>query len=408
MALNRLSERAVKAAEKRGRYADGGGLFLQVSKWGTKSWVFRFMRDGRERHMGLGSAITLKLADARERAQECRRVLLDDGDPIEARNARREERRLERARAKTFKMCADEYLAAHRAGWRNAKHRAQWASTLATYAYPTIGDLQVASIDVALVMKCLEPIWRVKPETAKRLRGRIESVLDHATVRGFRRGDNPARWRGHLDKLLPAPGKVRKVKHHAALPFAAAPEFMRTLRGHDEAAARALELTILTVVRTSEAIGATWPEFDFSTKEWRIPGERMKAGVEHRVPLSARAIEILGQLPRNGPYVFPGDRVGRPLSNMAMLALLRRMGRGDITVHGFRSTFRDWAAERTAFPNHVVEMALAHAIGDEVEAAYRRGDLFEKRRRLMNEWARYCATSPAAQADNVANFGGRR
>jgi integrase len=400
MAHNLLTARSVEAKKARGRYSDGGGLVLQVSKWGTKSWAFRYQRGDRDRHMGLGPLHTLSLADARERARECRQLLLAGRDPIEERKARRQSQRLETARSMTFRDCAEAYVTAHAAGWRNEKHRAQWSSTLARYAYPAIGELPVSAIDTSLVLKCLEPIWQLRPETAKRVRGRIESILGWAAVRDFRRGDNPARWRGHLDQLLPAPGKVRAVRHHPALPYAELPQFMAELRQRDDVAARALELTILTALRTGELIGGHRDEIDLATKLWTIPAVRMKGRREHRVPLSKRALEILSVLP-NGRLVFPGGRKNRPLSNMAMLKLLERMGRDDVTVHGFRSTFRDWAAETTGYPNHVVEMALAHIIGDEVEAAYRRGDLLEKRRRLMEDWARYCMR-PAAGGDVVA------
>ena len=263
--------------------------------------------------------------------------------------------RFEAARGLTFKSCAEQYIAAQSAGWRNAKHRDQWSSTLAAYAYPELGEIDVAAIDMALLLKCLEPIWKQKPETAKRVRGRIESVLDWAAVRGFRAGDNPARWRGHLEKLLPAPGKVRAVKHHAAMPYADLAQFMGKLRdrGPRRASSRAHRTPAL---RTGEVIGARSSEIDLAAKVWTVPGERMKGGREHRVPLSKRALEILGALPE-GEFLFPG-RGDRPLSNMAMLKTLERMGRRDVTVHGFRSTFRDWAAETTGYPNHVVEMAL--------------------------------------------------
>ena len=395
MAHNVLTTKSVEAKNARGRYSDGGGLVLQISKWGTKSWAFRYRREVggrvRDRHMGLGPVHALSLADARERARECRGLLLRGRDPIEERKAQRQAQLLEAARALTFKACAEQYVAAHEAAWRNAKHRAQWSSTLAAYAYPVIGELAVPSIDTALVLKCLEPIWKKKPETAKRLRGRIESILSWAAARGSRAGDNPARWKGHLDKLLAAPGKMRAVKHHPAMPYAELPQFMSKLRASDDATARALELTILTALRTSEVIGAAPAEVDLAAKVWTVPAVRMKQRREHRVPLSKRALEILGALPREGEFVFLGRREGKPLSNMAMLKLLERMKRDEATVHGFRSTFRDWAAETTGYPNHVVEMALAHAVGDKVEAAYRRGDLFEKRRRLMDEWGRYCS-----------------
>lgn len=350
--------------------------------------------------MGLGSADVLSLADAREQARRCRQLLLEGRDPIEERRVERQRKFFEAASAVTFKACAESYIAAHSPGWRNAKHREQWRSTLETYAFPVIGEASVSAIDQALVLKVLEPIWKRRPETAKRLRGRIENILAWATVRGSRAGDNPARWRGHLDKLLPAPNKVRAVKHHAAMPYGELSAFMGELRERGGASARALELTVLTALRTSEVIGARWSEIDLVTKVWTVPAQRMKMRRDHRVPLSKRALEILGSIERgvgaDGELVFPGARKGQPLSNMAMLNTLERMGHGDLTVHGFRSTFRDWAAETTGYPNHVVEMALAHAVGDKVEAAYRRGDLFEKRRRLMDEWARYCARPASA------------
>jgi integrase len=400
MSYNRLSARAVDAKKRRGRYSDGDGLVLQISKWGTKSWIFRYERNGRERHMGLGSLNTVPLATAREVARKYRQLLLDGNDPIELRNTELQQRRLEAARQISFKECAEAYIAAHQTGWRNEKHRAQWSSTLDRYAYPVIGEVPVSAIDTALVLKCLEPIWKEKSETANRLRGRIENVLDSAAARGLRPLDNPARWRGHLDKLLPPPSKVRAVKHHAAMPYPDLPQFLSDLRKRQDVAARALELTVLTALRTSEVIGARLAEFDLGAKVWTVPATRMKAGRGHRVPLSKRAIEIVGGL-SNCDYLFAG-RDGGPLSNMAMLKMLERMGRDDVTVHGFRSTFRDWAAETTAYPNHVVEMALAHSVSDKVEAAYRRGDLFLKRRRLMEDWARYCGRAVMRSANVVA------
>lgn len=415
MPLNLLTDREVKAKRARGRYADGGGLVLQISKWGTKSWAFRYRwvdKDkARDRHMGLGSVHTLSLAEARDRAQACRKLLLEGLDPIVERRNQRNAKRVADARTLTFKECAEKYIEAHAAAWRNEKHRAQWAATLNAYAFPVIGALPVSSIDQGLVIRILEPIWKEKPETAKRLRGRIENILSWAAVRGLRSGDNPARWRGHLDKMLPAPGRVRAVKHHAALPYAQLPQFIGALRERADGAARALELTILTALRTSEVIGATWGEIDLGAKVWTVPASRMKMRRDHRAPLSARALELLASIRRESDrpdeLVFPGASKRRPLSNMAMLKTLERMRHGDVTVHGFRSTFRDWAAETTAFPNHVVEMALAHAVGDKVEAAYRRGDLFEKRRRLMDAWASYC-NRPASAGDVVAMRGRRQ
>jgi integrase len=289
--------------------------------------------------------------------------------------------KLEAARAMTFRQCAEAYIEAHKAGWQNAKHAAQWSSTLKTYAYPVFGALPVQAVDVALVAKVLEPIWKAKTETASRLRGRIERVLDWATVRGYRQGDNPARWRGHLDQLLPARSRVQKVQHHPA-----------DLGKQESTSALALEFLILTATRTAEVIGATWSEVDLDVAVWTIPAGRMKAKKEHRVPLSKPTLAILRRLHKHraGEFVFMGAKPGRPISNMALFILLKRMGRSDLTVHGFRSTFRDWCAERTNFPREVAEHALAHSLPDKVEAAYQRGDLFEKRRRLMAEWGRFC------------------
>jgi integrase len=301
----------------------------------------------------------------------------------------------------TFKDCAERYIAAHRAGWQNDKHAGQWEATLATYCYPVFGQLPVAAVDTALVMKALEPIWTEKTETGNRVRGRIEAVLGWATVRQFRTGDNPARWRGHLQKLLPAPAKVRAVKHHAALPYVELPAFMIELRKHTGTSARCLEFTIKTAARTGESIRAEWIEFDFKAKTWTVPGSRMKARTPHIVPLSDHVIDLLNRLPRTGKFVFEGARAGRPISNTAMLMLLRRMGRGDLTVHGFRSTFKDWASEMTSHPDIVSEMALAHTIPEKVQKAYRRGDLLAKRTRLMRDWDRYCTSLPRAKGDVV-------
>lgn len=403
--IGRMTAMEVAKRKAKGRFADGGGLYLQVSASGAKSWLFRFMLNGRARQMGLGPVHIVSLSDARVRAAEYRRLCLDGIDPIEARRQRRQQARLEAAKAITFKDAADAYVKAHQAAWRNAKHIAQWRSTLATYAEPVIGGLSVQAVDTALVLKVLEPIWVKKPETASRMRGRLEAVLDWARARGYRDGDNPARWHGHLDKLLPKRSKVRSVEHHAALAYDELPAFMMMLRDQEGVAARALEFTILTAARTGETIGATWREINEATKVWTIPAERMKPGKEHRVPLSDRALAILAEIKPKGnagsEYLFPGAKHGKPLSNMAMTMALRRAGHGDLTVHGFRSTFRDWAAERTNFPREVVEMALAHAIESKVEAAYRRGDLFDKRRRLMDEWAKFCQTTPRAARNSV-------
>jgi integrase len=395
--INRLSPRTVAAISKVGMHSDGGGLYLQVSRYNTKSWIFRFTLNGRERQMGLGSLHTISLAEARQEAGECRKMIRERIDPIEARNSRRNRLSIESAKAMTFSECAESYIEAHRSGWRNAKHESQWRNTLATYAYPKFGNLPVSAVDVGLVMKALQPIWSTKTETASRVRGRIESILDWATVQNYREGENPARWRGHLDKLLPKPSKVQKVKHHAALSYDGIGTFMVELRNREAVAARGLEFLILTATRTSETLEAQWIEFDLNEKVWTIPADRMKGDKEHRVPLSpavATVIQAMKEVSQSD-YVFPGNRARRPLSNMAFLQLLKRMGHGDLTAHGFRSTFKDWAAERTNYPNEVSEMALAHTISDKAERAYRRGELLEKRRRLMDDWAEFCSMVPA-------------
>lgn len=401
--MAKLSARQVAAIKDPGRYGDGDGLWLHVSKSGRKSWVLRYKRNGRAREMGLGPASLVSLAEARQKATEARRCLLEGLDPLQQREAAKAAARLEEAKAVTFKDAAERYIAAHEAAWRNPKHRQQWRNTLEQYAHPVLGQLPVGSVDTDLVMQVLEPVWATKPETAARVRGRIEAILDWARARGLREGENPARWRGHLQNLLPARRKVQRVKHHAALPYPEVPAFMARLREQPGISARALEFAILTAARTSEVLGATWDEIDLSAEVWALPAGRMKSGEAHRVPLSPRAVEILERMSQHGceGYVFEGQRKGKPLSNMAFLMALRRMERGDLTAHGFRSSFRDWAAERTGYPREVAEKALAHAIPDAVEAAYRRGDLFEKRRRLMADWAEFCAQVPAQ--DQVAD-----
>jgi len=388
----RLSQKEVVNKRKPGYYPDGGGLYLQVSESGSKSWLFRYVLHGKERQMGLGPFHTVTLADARTKAVDCRKLLLAKIDPIDARNAEQAGKALDAARSITFNECATAYIKAHRAGWKNAKHADQWTNTIETYCGPVFGALPVQGVDTGLVQKVLGPIWTEKHETATRLRGRIESVLNWATSQGYRKGDNPARWRGHLENLLPAISKRRRVQHHPALPYAELAAFIASLRTQEGIAAKALEFTILTAARTGEVIGARPDEFDLDAALWTIPAKRMKAEKEHRVPLSPRAVAIVREMLKahKGAFVFPGGKEGKPQSNMAMLELLKRMERGDLTVHGFRSTFRDWASERTNYPREVCEMALAHAVSDQVEAAYRRGDLFEKRRRLMAEWARHC------------------
>ena len=387
--VHRLSAKAVEKAKRPGYYADGGNLYLQVSPGLTKSWIFRYTRQGRSHEMGLGSERVFSLAEARGKASDTRRLLGEGLDPISAREGRRTRERLEKASTLTFAKCAEKYIGAHRAGWRNPKHISQWENTLETYAGPIIGRLAVKDVDTALVLRVLEPIWTKKPETATRLRGRIERILDWARVMGYRAGENPARWRGHLDKLLPAALNRKNRTHLAALSYDEIGAFVVNLRAREGIAARALEFAILTAARTGEVIGARSNEIDLEKALWTVPAARMKAGREHRVPLSPRALEIAKAQP-DGLFLFAGGKDKQGLSDMALLEVLRRMGRDGLTVHGFRSTFRDWASERTSYPREVCEMALAHAISDKVEAAYRRGDLFEKRRKLMLDWAKFC------------------
>jgi integrase len=357
--------------------------------------------------MGLGPFALYGLAEARAKALDARRKRHEGIDPIDVRRAERARQRLDAAKSISFKECAEAYIASHKAGWRNEKHKYQWPATLNSYAYPIIGPLPVQAVDTGLVLKVLEPIWAKKPETASRVRQRIENVLDFSKVRGYREGENPARWRGHLDKLLPARSRVRQVRHLAALPYYDLPLFLANLRKRDAFAARGLEFLILTAARTGEVIGARWSEIDLLDKTWTLPGDRMKAHREHRVPLSARALAILQDMQTarqsggGNAYVFPGPRAGKPLSNMAFLMLLRRMEIDDLTVHGFRATFKTWASERTSLQNEIVEAALAHVIGGKVEQAYRRTDMFEKRRRLMQQWATFCVTAPTQRDGNI-------
>lgn len=410
--INRLSHRKVETLKKPGMHSDGGGLYLQVTEGSDgaprKSWLFRYAVAGRERQMGFGPLSDVPLAEARNRATAARELRREGKDPIVEREAARATASLAATKVMSFDDCATAYIAAHRAGWRNVKHASQWTNTIATYCSPVFGKLPVQLVDVGLVMKVVEPLWTSKPETAGRLRGRIERILDWAKVRGYRDGENPARWRGHIDQLLPARGKVARVKHHAALSYSELPVFMAQLKDRDAVAARALEFAILTAARTGEVIGAKWDELDLIERVWSIPAERMKGGREHRVPLSGAAMEIVQHMSiiRQNDHVFPGDRRDA-LSNMALLMLLRRMERTDITAHGFRSTFRDWVEEQTDSPRAVAETALSHAIGSAVEAAYRRGDLLEKRRPLMKRWAEYC-TAPRAMVKTVTAFRSKR
>jgi len=395
VATNKLSAAFCKSAGP-GKHGDGAGLMLVVDAAGRKKWVLRIVIQGKRRDMGLGAYPEVGLAKAREVAEWARDLTREGKDPI-----------AERARIQAgetapkvppFRSCAADYIESHRAGWRNAKHAAQWEATLTTYAFPTIGDKAVSEVGTDDVLEILSPIWSTKTETAKRVQGRVENVLDWAKARGHRAGENPARWRGHLDKLLPRPTKVKRVRHHAAMDYREVPAFVAELQERAGISIRALELTILTACRTGEVIGARWPEIDLDAAVWTIPASRMKANRQHRVPLSGAAVALLEALPcvEEG-YVFPSVRYGKHISQMAMLEALRGMRPG-LTVHGFRSSFRDWCAEQSSFPREVAEAALAHVLTDKTEAAYQRGDLFEKRRKLMEAWARYCTTAPESAA----------
>jgi integrase len=386
---------SLKAAGKPGYYADGSGVYLQISRYGTSSWVFRYALNGRTRDMGMGSAEIITLKGARQMAREFRLQLINGDDPLALRNAKKDARRAEEAKRKTFRECADAYIAAHSTEWRSAKHVQQWRSTIETYAFPTLGNLPVDAIQLPHILKVLEPIWRDKNETASRLRGRIERILSWATVRGYRRGDNPAKWKHHLDELLPKKGAQKK--HLAALPLEEIADFMSELRAKTGTVARALEFTILTACRTGEVLGARWDEIDLKEAVWVIPADRMKSNRQHRVPLSDRAVKILPGMMRENDYVFPGAR--KPtMSSTAMLELVWEMRGHGLTVHGFRSSFSDWARDHTSFSRDVVDMALAHSVKDKSEAAYRRLDALDKRRRLIEQWSRFLL-APAITAD---------
>jgi integrase len=389
LAIHKLTPRKVATAGT-GKYEDGGGLRLVVSETGAKKWVLRFTIGGKRREMGLGSFPDVGLAEARDKATEHRKQARNGVDPIEARQSEPE-------KTPTFTTCAARYIRAHRRGWKNTKHARQWVSTLQTYARPVFGTKRVDTIATEDILKILSPIWNSKTETAKRVQGRIENILDYAAAHKYRDPLNPARWRGHLDKLLPKPTRVKKVRHHPAMPHTELPAFMVELSSNDSVSALALRFLILTATRTNEVLHAQWNEIDIDSAVWTVPAERMKARREHRVPLSDAAMETVITVPRivGNAYLFPGTRRGQPLSNMALLQLMRGMGygvegeRGDYVPHGFRSSFRDWSGEVSSFPRDVAEMALAHVIENKVEAAYRRGDLFAKRRKMMQEWADY-------------------
>jgi integrase len=418
MSVSGLSAQFVRTA-KPGRYCDGDGLYLLVKKSGARFWVFRYKVNGSKlREAGLGRAgegrNSVRLVEARDKASALFRQVKNGVDPLAARHAAvaaaKAAAQDEVVRRVTFREAAQRFIDGHTPSWRNPKHVAQWGATIDTYANPVFGDLPVGDIATAHVLAAVEPIWLTKPETASRLRGRIERILDFAKTRGWRAGENPAAWKGHLALTLPARSKVRKIEHHAALPWREIGDFMLSLKGQSGVGARALRFAILTAARSGEVRGARWSEIDTSAATWVVPAERMKGGREHRIPLSEPALDILCEMAQArvssevDALVFPGRDAGRPLSDMSLTAVLRRMGRGELTAHGFRSSFRDWAAETTAYPAELVEMALAHAVGSKVEAAYRRGDLFEKRRRLMDDWASFCSTSNRSRTAAVLSL----
>jgi integrase len=396
VAKNKLRDTQIRAASHPGILGDGDGLWLRISLSGNKSWIMIWRRQGRRREMGLGSfgsgTGTVSLAAARVKAEEVRGILGRGGDPFTEMLERK--RAIELAiKPTTFGQCAEDYIGSIGTQWRNPKHRGHWRMTIDTYA-KAIGKLPVENVATDDIVRCLKPIWLVKTETATRLRGRIEKILDHAKARGLRTGENPARWKGHLDHILPVPQKLQRG-HHAALPYADIPHFIKRLKEVGGYSARVLEFAILTAARSGEARQSEWKEFDLAAAVWTVPASRMKAKREHRVPLSYRAVEILEEMKAKslGDFVFPGARPMRPLSDMSLAAVLKRLGHGDITVHGFRSSFRDWVGEATDFQREVAEAALAHVVGDETERAYARGDVLEKRRALMTAWADFCASA---------------
>jgi integrase len=426
--LNKLTALQVTKLSAPGLYGDGGGLTLQITKAGVKSWLFRYMKEGKAYGMGLGPLHTVSLAEARQKALNTRKQLLDGHNPLVLKKQQKQEAALARAKAMTFDQCAKAYIDSHKASWKNSKHGDQWTNTLETYASPVFGSLPVADIDTALIVKCLSPIWLTKTETASRLRGRIESILGWATTSGYRTGENPARWRGHLQNLLANIGKSNRTKNHPSLAWQKVGTFMSALQAKQGSSAKALEFVILTASRSGEVRGAKWSEFDLNEKVWTIPAARMKAGREHQVPLSEPAIALLkamqiaaGADNSRGlgadTLVFPGTK-GQELSDMSLTALIRRMnsetdapqwvdGSGSgITVHGFRSTFRMWAAESTTYPREVAEHALAHQLPDAVERAYQRGTQFAKRRSLMSDWAAFCLVS-SQKVNSTKVYNGR-
>jgi hypothetical protein len=414
----------VAKAKTKGCYRVAENLYLQVDDKGNKSWLFRYMFDGKPRKMGLGSFSDLSLADASDEAAKCRGQIKQGIDPLAVRQGEKIKAKaaatLAVAKGKTFRQCAETYIEDHKDGWRNAKHIWQWSNSLEKFAYPMFGNLPVQDVDVTLVTEALKPIWKKKNETATRVRGRIESILDWAKVRGYRQGENPARWRGYLENLLPKPSKVHQIQHYPSLPYDQINDFIAALTKEDGLAALALQLVIYTASRSGEVLKAKWSEFDLKQKTWVIPASRTKTKIrDHKIPLSNPAMEILRDLEKKkvGEYVFFGKDLKKPLSDMAMLALIRRLNavgknprwvdgrtKEPIVSHGFRSTFRDWCAEQTNYPREIAEAALSHIVGNKVEAAYLRTDHFDKRKQLMGAWAKYCATPSVQQSGKVVSM----
>jgi integrase len=411
--MNKLTVKAVEKQTKPGLYGDGGGLYLQITKQGVKSWLYRFMIDGKAYGMGLGATHTITLAEARQKATDARKLVINGGNPLEAKRLAALQAKAAKVRLMTFAECANAYIEAHKVSWRNAKHQDQWVNTIESYVNPIIGTLPVSEVDTALVMKVLTQsdadglqFWQSKNETANRVRGRIEAILGWATTSGFRSGDNPARWKGHLINLLATISRVERIKHRPSLPWERIGAFFCALKQTEGIAARAVEFTILTASRSGEVRGAKWSEIDLKKKVWTIPASRMKAKQEHEVPLSSSAIDLIQKQERipGSDVIFPNTK-GDVLSDMALTAVIRRMDKKDpdqwktdsgdiITVHGFRSTFRMWAAEATNYPREVAEHALAHKLPDAVERSYQRGSQFSKRSAMMEDWASYCSTPP--------------
>jgi integrase len=409
-----LTAKKVERVKAPGRYRDGlvPGLLLQISDSGARSWVLRFMLHGRERMMGLGPVSAFNLKEARDRARAARQLLADGVDPLDMKHQRQAEAKAAAARVLTFREAAQRYFDQHERKWTNASHREQFLSSLQAYAFPVFGDMDVANIQLADVLRVIEPIWTTKSVTADRTRTRIEAVLDWCVVRGHRPpGTNPAKWKGHLDQVLPPARRVAPVVHHAAIGYAAVPALMAALREQESIAARAVEFLVYVAGRRGEVLGATWAEVDLDAAVWTIPASRMKGKREHRVPLAPAALDLLCALPREdgNPFVFIGPKAGQGLGGQTPARLLQRMGHTGFTVHGFRSAFSDWAHEQTAHANHTIELSLAHNVGSEVERAYRRKDMLAKRVRLMADWAKYCTTAPAARTgDVVVPIGGRK